>query len=300
MSWSNERENKVVRNAVFMPILCKTISPTLATMPGNKEIFSKYIASKSNDPAKIKEELELFDATEAERQATTRFHRGTMFQDPTSPNPYRFYDKDNAILDPVPNGAVPVEVNMMLDYQLGGFFKEKISMLQRATEKTSKTAKKTKEEAQQEEFIKDAASDFRATLKKDRFACSDLKAYKKTVDGLIKIKERKIPLMFPETFWDDESATDVPSVDPNGLPWVYQRSLRAQTMQGERVTLASSEVAPIGTLWSATIVVLDPALVPVVEECLDFGQFVGMLQNRGNGFGRFIWTPIDAKTGEIL
>ena len=298
--WSNERENRVTRNAVSMSILCQTISPTLATMPGSKEIFSKYIASKSNDPEKLKEELELFDATEAERQATTRFYRGVMFQDPTNPNPYKFYDRSNQAIEPVPTGAVPVIVNMMMDYQLGGFFKEKISMLQRATEKTSKSAKKTKEEAQQEEFIKDAASDFRAALKKERFACSDIKAYKKTVDGLIKIKERKIPLIFPETFWDDEAGTDMPSVDPNGLPWVYQRSLRAQTMQGERVTLASSEVAPIGTCWSATIVLLDPALVPVVEECLDFGQFVGMLQNRGNGFGRFIWTPIDATTGKIV
>ena len=108
-----------------------------------------------------------------------------------------------------------------------------------------------------------------------------------------------MPILFPETYFDDIKG-ETPALDPNGLPWVFQRSLRAETAQGPRVALASSEAAPAGSMWSCTIQVLDPVLIPIVEECLDFGQYVGMLQNRGNGYGRFIWTPIDPVTGEIV
>ena len=296
--WSNMRENKAAANIVQMHILCKLISPALATSPGSKEIYTKYIGDQAPDALSLQQEVEAFGQEDVERQNTTRFLRGPMLRDPK--NPFKWYDPANILITP-PKGAIEENVNLLWDYQMGGFFKEKISFLLRASDKSAKKtkAKAKKDEIEEEEFMQDAASDYAAKSGKKKFACSDLKAYKKVVDGLIKIEERKIPLIFPETFQDDEGNV-IPSLDENGLPWVNQRSLRAETAQGPRVALASSEVAPIGSMWSCTINILDPVLVPVVEECLDFGQFVGMLQNRGNGYGRFIWTPIDPVTGKII
>lgn len=57
---------------------------------------------------------------------------------------------------------------------------------------------------------------------------SKIKAYKKEIDGLIFIKERCIPYNF-----DGDIGT-------------CQRPLRAQTAQGERVSLANSETVPAG------------------------------------------------------
>ena len=298
MAWSNKRANLVEKNAVKLTILCKAVSPMLGTAPGNPEVYSKYIAANSPDVPKVKiqQEIELLGEEETERQGTTRFLRGPMFHDAT--NPYKWYDPAD-ILHEVPKTATEERMNLMWDFQMAGFFKEKISFLQRASDKTVKSPKKSKEETRLEESMKDGASDFLSKSGKKKFACSDLKAYKKVVNGLIKIENRKIPILFPKTFWDDERG-EMPSLDPNGLPWVNQRPLRAETAQGPRVALASSEVAPAGSMWSCTINILDPVLVPVVEECLDFGQFVGMLQNRGNGYGKFIWTPIDPNTGEII
>ena len=296
--WSNSRENSALKNNVELTIMCKLITPALATTPGNPEVYTAYLGKNAPNAMKLAEELDAYGEENVERLNTTRFLRGPMFQD--AKNPFKWYDKGN-LVEPVPEDATMQTVNLMWDYQMSGFFKEKISFLQRASDKTKSTTtrNKSKSEKLEEEFINDAASDFAAATGKKKFACSDLKAYKKVVDGLIKPKDRKIPIIFPETFWDDERG-EMPSLDPNGLPWVYQRSLRVETMQGPRTALASSEVAPAGSIWCCTINIMDPNLVPVVKECLDFGQFVGMLQNRGNGYGRFIWTPIDAKTGEII
>ena len=301
MAWSNTRENLAAKNVINYTILCKTISPMLATTPGNEKLFADYIASNVTEKANkskelMKQELELFGEEEVERKGTTRFMRGRMCHD--AKNPFKWYDPKDPLVE-VPKDATEEKVNMMLDYQMGGFFKEKIGFLRMATDKEDRKVKKDAKETQAVEKATDLASDFAKKTGKKVFASSTLTNYKKSVDGLIKVVERKIPIILPEYFYDDDG-NKMPSVDPNGLPWVHQRPLRAETQQGPRVALASSEVAPIGSMWSCTIRILDPNLLPVVKECLDYGEYVGMLQNRGNGAGRFIWTPIDPKTGEII
>lgn len=120
------------------------------------------------------------------------------------------------------------------DYQIKGFFKDAQGMLQRV-----KGEKMT--------------------------------AYKKIIDGLIFIKERKIPLALPE----------------NGNITVCTRPLRAQTMQGERVSLANSEAVPAGSVAEFTVECFDPDLFGKIETWLEYGRRRGLGQWRNSGKGAF-------------
>lgn len=109
---------------------------------------------------------------------------------------------------------------------------------------------------------------------------SKLKAYKKAIDGLIKVfadqadvANRYITLVLPE----------------GGSIGNCQRPLRAQTMQGERVALANSETVPAGTTFACDICCFDPKLWDAVEEWLDYGKFNGLGQWRSSGKGAFTW-----------
>lgn len=124
------------------------------------------------------------------------------------------------------------------DYQIRGFFKDAMGMLRRVTDSE----------------------------------CAKLKNYKKLVDGLIFIKERKIP------------------INVNGEMGDCQRPLRAETMQGPRVALAHSETVPEGSTCTFTIQLLDGTLEKAVRECLDYGELRGLAQWRNSGKGRFTWT----------
>ena len=112
-----------------------------------------------------------------------------------------------------------------------------------------------------------------------------LKAYKKIIDGCIEPyaedESRKIPLMLPE----------------DGRVTILQRPLRAQTAQGERVALASSEKLPEGT--TATFWIETPNdYAPAVMEWLVYGKKHGLSQWRNAGFGRFIYEMLEIKDAE--
>lgn len=117
-------------------------------------------------------------------------------------------------------------------------------------------------------FFKDACSSLRRVTGTQS---SKLKAHKKVIDGLIFVTPREIPLRF------------------EGEVGNCQRPLRAQTMQGERVALANSETVPAGTEIEFAVTVLEPSLLPVVREWLDYGYLRGIGQWRNSGKGRFNW-----------
>ena len=128
------------------------------------------------------------------------------------------------------------------DYQIRGMFKDSIGMLRRIKDKK----------------------------------CSKLTSYKKVVDGLIFVNERKIPIHL------------------SGPMGNCQRPLRADTMQGPRVALAHSESVPAGSTLEFTINLLDDSLEGVIRECLDYGKLRGLGQWRNSGCGRFIWEEVAA------
>ena len=106
-------------------------------------------------------------------------------------------------------------------------------------------------------FFKDACG----VLKKvSGTASSKIKAYKKEIDGLVFVEERKIPYEF------------------KGGMGECQRPLRASTPQGERVALAHSETVPAGATVEFTIVILKDDMETAVREWLDYGRLRGICQ----------------------
>lgn len=99
-----------------------------------------------------------------------------------------------------------------------------------------------------------------------------LSAYKKVIDGLI----------FPQ-----------PRIKVNGKIGDCQRPLRAQTAQGERVSLANSEEIPAGSTCEFEILLMDESLENAVLEWLDYGVLRGIGQWRNSGKGRFTFDIID-------
>lgn len=120
-------------------------------------------------------------------------------------------------------------------------------------------------------FFKDACGFLRRVPGTE---ASKLKAYKKILDGLLFIHPRRIPLNISDKIG------------------CCQRPLRAQTMQGERVALASSESAPAGTYVEVEIELLDKNLEGFVREALDYGSLLGIGQWRNSGKGRFEWAEL--------
>jgi len=122
-----------------------------------------------------------------------------------------------------------------------------------------------------EGFLKDACGMMRrarGTLSKK------LTAYKKVIDGLVFVGERRIPLQMA------------------GELDVLERPLRAETAQGPRVALAKSEMAPVGTKIAFTLRILDDKSVPLelLQEWFDYGSMRGLGQWRNGGYGRFEYT----------
>ena len=74
--------------------------------------------------------------------------------------------------------------------------------------------------------------------------------------------------------------------EPDG---VNERSLRGQTPQGPRVSLAKSDTVKPGTKIDFTLKVLRPTIInkKVLEQIFDYGQFQGLGQWRNGGWGRF-------------
>ena len=103
---------------------------------------------------------------------------------------------------------------------------------------------------------------------------SKIKAYKKEIDKLVFPEPRCIPFQF------DGEITEC------------QRPLRAQTMQGERVSLAMSEQIPAGATVTFSVVCLCDDHEKAVREWLDYGKYSGIGQWRNSGKGRFTWEEV--------
>ena len=161
-----------------------------------------------------------------------------------------------------------------------------------AKKEAEEAAAKATKEGTVAEKKKDAIM---ASIAPRNFAAAKITAHKKVVDGGWFIKQRRIPLFFPDTFIDDVGVEHetVQGVLPDGnmkLP-IYTRPLRIDTAPYPRVALAASEYLPSGTEAYFTICLMNPADKEAMLECLDFKEYVGMLQWRGGGKGTLVWTP---------
>lgn len=145
-------------------------------------------------------------------------------------------EKDKTVFPKLEDGTP-----FVWDYQVRGFFKDTCSALRKVTGTKS----------------------------------SKIKAFKKEIDGLVFVKERKIPFK------------------NYGKLGNCQRPLRGQTAQGERIALANSETVEAGSYIECTIVCLKDDLMGAVKEWLDYGVFRGLGQWRNSGKGRFEWEEVD-------
>lgn len=135
----------------------------------------------------------------------------------------------------------------MWDYQIKGFFKDSCGALSRCAGKDPETGRK-----------------------RPRNESAKIRAYKKIIDGVIFVDQRRIPIV-----------TD----KPIGL---CQRPLRAQTMQGERVALAMSEEIAEGATMEFDVSLLSDEYEAAVREWFEYGRLRGLGQWRNSGKGRFI------------
>lgn len=78
---------------------------------------------------------------------------------------------------------------------------------------------------------------------------------------------------------------------PDGI---YERPLRAMTMKGPRICLASSEIIKPKLSFEITIGLLpnDEISWEVIEQLLEYGRFLGLGQFRGGGYGRFTFARL--------
>lgn len=127
-------------------------------------------------------------------------------------------------------------------------------------------------------FFKDTCGGLR---KVNGTASSKIKAYKKEIDRLIFPEPRCIPIRFDGNM--DEC----------------QRPLRAQTAQGERISLAISEQIPAGATIEFSVVMLSDDHEKAVREWLDYGKYSGIGQWRNSGKGRYLWEEID-NSGKVI
>lgn len=105
---------------------------------------------------------------------------------------------------------------------------------------------------------------------------SNLSAYKTKIDNVIFPKQRYIVI---------EDAGEI---------GILERPLRAQTPQGPRTALASSEMIKPGCKVEFDLDIKDSNLYPYVIEWLEYGKMNGLCQWHNGGYGRFCYAELDA------
>ena len=109
--------------------------------------------------------------------------------------------------------------------------------------------------------------------------CAKIKQHKQIINGDVFVQPAGlIPLELPEG---------------GQLTWC-QRPLRAQTMQGDRVAIATSEEAPPGTKIRFALEAIIPGLDPAIDECWELAEYTFLGQWRNSGKGTAIVREIPA------
>jgi hypothetical protein len=125
-------------------------------------------------------------------------------------------------------------------------------------------------------FFKDACASMNRFDSSERNNLEKLSAYKSKIDGCIFVEPRFIPISLPMA----------------QKPGICERPLRADTMQGPRVTVCRSESIPAGSTIDFTVTILSKDLAPYVEAWLGYGKLRGLGQWRNSGKGRFEWKEV--------
>ena len=266
MAWRsyNSKDNRVFKDALRVNIRCQTITPMLGTKAGNPNIYRDYIESKAPDATTIADDLAAgMEVDDVLENAMTVFPKARFF-----------VTEDGQYLDPQ---ETPITPNMkgefkdmyyIGDWQWRGAFKDFFSAIARTKDKGESKKGGIKLKAQ------------------------GVSAYKKIVNSTWFVFPRRIPLMIPDTYFDD-MGREVSSYDANGNLKTFERTIRCSTPQGERTGLSISEMVPPGTEFWCQVVLLDPSQEEMLYEAMDYKCAQGMLQWRNGSMGRLRWQLCD-------
>lgn len=270
--WNTSAENPeqdIKLNFIHVELMYT--SRAMATSPGDPNLYANYIASKAPDALTREEEIAALGTDEVEKRACNKYNRGTFRYDESRDTFYDHKPDPNSnkaelyerYLPAIPEDSEFVsQIPYLYDYQIRGFFKDSCGLLSRAGKKEASNNS------------------------------SDIKAYKKTVDGCVFVLPRRVAINIPENYLDDDGVTVLPSYEPDGSLKVIQRPLRASTAQGDRVTIACSESVPAGSSMKFTIAYTDPSLRDVIIEWLNYGVIHGLSGWRNAGWGTFKWREL--------
>ena len=118
----------------------------------------------------------------------------------------------------------------------------------------------------------------------------DLSAYKTKIDNLIFIAPYN---------YKGPGSNRFLFIDMHGQEMsICERPLRAQTAQGERIALASSESVPAGSTIDFTIILQKEDMEKYVVEWLNYGRFNGLGCWHNSGKGTFTWVDLDQTDGK--
>lgn len=211
-------------------------------------------------------------------------------------------------------------------YQIKGFFKEAAKMLILANGNTVEAEPDESDEAPEggaiEASLEEAPKKGKGRKRPAKVAVKVpgghvsaafklRKNYRQIITGLVHVGPDRIYIHRPgsedlfNTKIEVPREEDIPAIlassnereNPNmvvelpGGEGVLSRPLRAQTQQGERVSINSSEVIPAGSWMDIEIVTLKE-YASFIKELLAYGEYQGLLQWRSSGKGRFktqIW-----------
>lgn len=131
----------------------------------------------------------------------------------------------------------------------------------------------------------------------------ELTAYKKRINGLAFVYPRQLRLVLPneaaiprvECEPADAAVRALMAADDRRPIYInnrlilptLERPLRAQTAQGERVTVVRSDICPAGTSVEFRLSVLDGINIEMLQEWFSLGVFSGLGQWRSGGHGTF-------------
>ena len=123
-------------------------------------------------------------------------------------------------------------------------------------------------------------------------ACSALRKVPKTKSSKCKAYKKLIDLNIFVYADESDVANRMIPINYDGEIGTCQRTLRAQTMQGERISLASSEMIEAGATIEFDVVCLNEDDEELVREWLDYGRYNGLGQWRNSGKGAFVWEEL--------
>ena len=195
-------------------------------------------------------------------------------------------------------GTLPANPELLKSYVIGKAMKEGVELPPEVIEQELAALQNPEDEVEERTtvFPRDNDGDFcmydyqvRGFFKEACWALKQMEgtesaklaSYKKKIDSLVFVEPRTMKLVLPE----------------GGKPSVLERPLRAQTPQGERVSIARSEMLPAGTKFEFTVILMAPKVVTreMVLEWLDYGEWKGFLQWRTGSHGRFRYEIVKEK-----